>query len=160
MHYKTAIRDKPSFSDAIWQRPTFPGVRPWLPCGPGHSYRRGMLPLLAIPDAPPACFDPGTAIVAQALLCSSDLHLAASPTGRARFRSHRARQTPVPLGAAMAEPNQVRCMYVGWDDQAIKTMPIGYEKSPAKAVLHHVAPGRSQPRCMIRYNKLRKLKKT
>ena len=49
-----------------------------------------------------------------------------------------------PLGTAMAEPNQVRCMHVGWDDWIIKTLPMGYEKAPAQAVLRHVAPGRSQ----------------
>ena len=38
--------------------------------------------------APPGCIDPGTVTVAQVLLYSSDLHLAVSPTGRARFRSH------------------------------------------------------------------------
>ena len=46
---------------------------------PGNSHSRGFQPLLAIPDAPPA------------------------------FIRHRRRQATVPLGAAMASPNQVQC---------------------------------------------------
>ena len=45
---------------------------------PGNSHSRGFQPLLAIPDAPPA------------------------------FIRHRRRQATVPLGAAMASPNQVQ----------------------------------------------------
>ena len=60
-----------------------------------------MLPLLAIPDAPPRCSDPGTVMVAQALPYSSDLRLAVSSTGRARLRSHRARSAPVPHGGSL-----------------------------------------------------------
>ena len=30
--------------------------------------------------------------------------------------AHRARQASVPQDAAHGEPNQVRCMHIGWDD--------------------------------------------
>ena len=75
-------------SFGIRQRPTLPGALPWLLCDPGSSHGRVILTLPAIPDAPPA------------------------------FNRHRRRQTPVPQDAAMASPNQVRCMHVGWDNQA------------------------------------------
>ena len=56
-----------------------PGVHPRAVSSPGNSHSRGFQLLLAIPDAPPACF------------------------------VHRTRQSSVPPDAAMGSPSQVQC---------------------------------------------------
>ena len=78
---------------------------------PGNSHSRGFQPLLAVPDAPPACFLRGTHIVAaySRSLWFPTLRLPVSATGGGRLRSHWRRQASVPQGAAMASPSQVQC---------------------------------------------------
>ena len=56
-----------------------PGRSGWASLRPGNSHSRGFQPLLAIPDAPPACF------------------------------VHRTRQAPVPPAARAGSPSQVQC---------------------------------------------------
>ena len=73
----TALSSRGSF--CIRQHPVLPGVFPHAVSTRGTRTVAALWPLLAIPDAPPACF------------------------------RHWRRQAPVPLGAHGWKPNQVQC---------------------------------------------------
>ena len=79
---------------------------------PGNSHSRGPCPLLAIPDAPPACI------------------------------RHRRRQASVPLGARGRKPSQVQCTHSPGDDPGIKQSRAPQKKTPhIRGVLSFVESG-------------------
>ena len=74
-------------ADFFWNPATSYSPGRFQPCcfDPGNSHSRGLRPLPAIPDAPPACF------------------------------RHWRRQAPVPQGAHGEKPSQVQCMHLPAD---------------------------------------------
>ena len=99
---------------------------------PGNSHSRGFQPLLAVPDAPPACFLRGTHIVAaySRSLWFPTLRLPVSATGGGRLRSRWRRQAPVPQGAAMASPSQVQCCTLAADGPSAQSLFDSKRKTP------------------------------
>ena len=83
---------------------------------PGNSHSRGFQPLLAVPDAPPACFLRGTHIVAafSRSFWFPTLRLPVSANGGGRLRSHR-----VPPWPHLAKYNVAHCLVMALEKDAV-----------------------------------------
>ena len=103
-----------------------PGRSAWASLRPGNSHSRGFQPLLAIPDAPPACF------------------------------VHRTRQASVPLAARAGSPSQVQCCTLPEHGPGVQCLFRGQnETDPLFWGLVRGAPGRSPARCFRHWRRAR-----